>query len=95
MDAAMVTAIAAVVVGTLSAVGVMYGSRGANRAAREISAVTGYDSLSRLLVAERDKAEMDEKAAEARASAAEAKVSALESEINRLKSLVTQLGGTP
>jgi hypothetical protein len=95
VDAAMVTAIAAVVVGALSAVGVMYGSRGANRAARETSAVTGYDSLTKALVAERDKAEMDEKAAEARASAAEAKVSALESEINRLRGLVAQLGGTP
>lgn len=95
MDAAVAGAIAAVIVGTLSAAGVMYGSRGANRAARETSAVTGYDSLTQRLVAERDKAEMDEKAAEARASAAEAKVSALESEVSRLLALVTQRGGTP
>jgi hypothetical protein len=91
----MVTAIAALIGGTLSAVGVMYGSRGANRAAKEASAVTGYDSLTKALVAERDKAEMDEKAAEARASAAEAKVHALEAEVSRLQGLVAQLGGTP
>lgn len=95
MDAVMVTAIAGLIGGPLAALGVMYSSRGANRAARETSAVTGYDSLTKALVAERDKAEMDEKAAQARASAAEAKVSALEAEINRLRALVTQLGGSP
>jgi hypothetical protein len=64
--------------------------------------VTGYDSLTQRLVAERDKAEMDEKAAqaraeaaEARASAAEAKAHSLEAENSRLRGLVTQLGGTP
>lgn len=95
MDAAMVTAIASLVAGPLAALGVMYGSRGANRAAKETSAVTGYDSLTQRLVAERDKAEMDEKAAEARASAAEAKVHALEAEVSRLQGLVAQLRGTP
>jgi uncharacterized protein YceH (UPF0502 family) len=84
----MVTAIAAVVVGTLSAGGVMYGSRGANRAAREANAVTGYDSLTKALVAERDKAEADQAKAEAR-------VQTLELEVARLRLLVTQLGGTP
>jgi hypothetical protein len=73
----------------------MYGSRGANRASQETSAVTGYDSLTKMLVAERDKAEMDEKAAEARASAAEAKAHSLEAENSRLRALVEQLGGTP
>lgn len=95
MDAAMVTAIGALVVGIMSALAGMYGSRGANRAAQEASAVTGYDSLTQRLVAERDKAEMDEKTAEARAAAAEAKVYALEAEISRLRSLVQHLGGTP
>lgn len=88
MDAAMAGAISAVIVGALSVVGVMYGSRGANRAAREISAVTGYDSLTKALVAERDKAEADQAKAEAR-------VQTLELEIARLRLLVTQLGGTP
>ncbi|MDX2697116.1 hypothetical protein [Streptomyces ipomoeae] len=95
MDAAMVTAIAALIAGPVAAVGAMYGQRGANRAAKETSAVTGYDSLTQRLVAERDKAEMDEKTAEARASAAEAKVASLEAEVSRLRLLVQQLGGTP
>ena len=102
MDAAMVTAIAALIGGPLGVMGVMYSSRGVNRAARETSAVTGYDSLTKALVAERDKAEMDEKAAQARASAAESrasaaesKVQALEAELTRLRTLVTQLRGTP
>jgi outer membrane murein-binding lipoprotein Lpp len=95
VDAGMAGAISAVIVGALSVAGAMYGSRGANRAAREASAVTGYDSLTQRLVAERDKAEMDEKAAEARASAAEARASALESENHRLRELVVRLGGAP
>ena len=95
MDAAVLTAIGALIAGPVAAAAAMYGNRGANRAARETSAVTGYDSLTQRLVAERDKAEMDEKTAEARASAAEAKVSALEAEVSRLRGLVTQLGGAP
>ncbi|NUS22744.1 MAG: hypothetical protein HOV92_00750 [Streptomyces sp.] len=95
MDAAMVTAIAALIGGPVAAAAAMYGTRGASRVAREASAVTGYDSLTQRLVAERDKAEMDEKAAEARASAAEAKMHALEAEVSRLRGLVLQLGGTP
>jgi hypothetical protein len=95
VDAVLLTAIGALIGSPLTAVAAMYGSRGANRAARETSAVTLYDSLTKALAAERDKAELDEKAAEARASAAEAKVSSLEAEISRLRGLVTQLGGTP
>lgn len=95
MDAAMVTAIAALIAAPAAAAAAMYGQRGANRTAREGTALTGYDSLTARLVAERDKAEMDEKAADARASAAEAKVHALEAEITRLQNLVTQLGGQP
>ena len=88
MDAAMVTAIGALAVGIMSALASMYGSRGANRTAREASAVTGYDSLTQRLVAERDKAEADQAKAEAR-------VEVLELEVARLRLLVTQLGGTP
>lgn len=84
----MVTAIAALIGGTLSGAGVMYGSRGANRAARESSAVTGFDSLTGRLEARLEKAEAKEAAAEARAAAAEL-------EIARLRLLVQQLGGTP
>ncbi|MCQ9178747.1 hypothetical protein KMT30_06820 [Streptomyces sp. IBSBF 2953] len=88
MDAAMVTAIGALIAGPVAAAAAMYGNRGANRAARESSAVTGYDSLTQRLVAERDKAEADQARAEQRADL-------LELENARLRLLVTQLGGTP
>lgn len=88
MDAAMVTAIGALVAGPVAATAAMYGNRGATRAAREASAVTGYDSLTKRLVDERDKAETDQGKAEQR-------VEVLELEVARLRLLVTQLGGTP
>jgi hypothetical protein len=88
MDAAMVTAIAALVGAPLAAAAAVYGTRGANRVAREGGVITGYDSLTAKLVAERDKAERDQEAAETRAQA-------LEIEVARLRLLVTQLGGTP
>ncbi|MEV6833464.1 hypothetical protein AB0N17_02865 [Streptomyces sp. NPDC051133] len=102
MNAAMVTAVSALIAGPLAAAAAMYGSRGATRATREGTALTGYDNLTQRLIAERDKAELDEKTAEARATtaeaqatAAEARVAGLEAEIARLRLLVTQLGGTP
>ncbi len=88
MDAALVTAIGALIAGPVAAAAAMYGNRGANRAAREASAVTGYDSLTQRLVAERDKAEADQ-------AKAEQQVDVLELEVARLRLLVTQLGGTP
>jgi hypothetical protein len=84
----MVTAIGALIAGPLAAAAAMYGNRGATRAAREASAVTGYDSLTQRLVAERDKAEADQAKAEQRADL-------LELENARLRLLVQQLGGTP
>ncbi len=88
MDAALVTAIGALIAGPVAAGAAMYGNRGATRAAREASAVTGFDSLTQRLVAERDKAEADQAKAEQR-------VDVLELENARLRLLVTQLGGTP
>ena len=88
MDAAMVTAIAALVGAPVAGLAAMYGTRGANRAAREGAALTGYDNLTQRLVAERDKAEADQATAETR-------VAVLELEVARLRLLVTQLGGTP
>lgn len=88
MDAVLLTAIGALIASPLAAIAAMYGSRGANRAAREASAVTGYDSLTQRLVAERDKAEADQAKAEAR-------VDVLELEVARLRLQVQQLGGTP
>jgi hypothetical protein len=88
MNAAMLTAIAALLGSLLAGGGAMYGQRGANRAAREGTALTGYDNLTQRLAAERDKAEKDQAMAEAR-------VEVLELEVARLRLLVTRLGGTP
>ena len=88
MDAALVTAIGALIAGPVAAAAAMYGNRGATRAAREASAVTGFDSLTQRLAAERDKAEADQAKAEQR-------VDVLELENARLRLLVTQLGGSP
>ncbi|WP_199546569.1 hypothetical protein [Streptomyces sp. N35] len=88
MDAAMVTAVAALIAGPVAGLAAMYGTRGANRAAREGGVITGYDSLTARLTAERDKAEADQ-------AKAEAELAILELEVARLKLLVMQLGGTP
>ncbi|MCI3277664.1 hypothetical protein [Streptomyces cylindrosporus] len=109
MDAALITAIASLVAAPVTAAAAIYGQRGANRAAREGSAAVIYNDLTRHLTHERDKAETDEAAAEARASAAEARASAAEArssvadaessrlraENDRLRALIAQLGGQP
>lgn len=95
MDAAMVTALGALLAAPVAAALASHGTRIAARVQREGGVITGYDSLAGRLTAERDKAEADQAAAEARASAAEAKVAALEAEIARLRLLVQQMGGTP
>jgi hypothetical protein len=88
MDAPMVAAIAALIGGTLSAVGVMYGSRGANRAAREGNAVTGFNSLTDQLQEERGELKTEN-------STLRAELAAERLESARLRLLVQQLGGTP
>ncbi|MEV5680951.1 hypothetical protein [Streptomyces sp. NPDC052179] len=88
MDAAMLTALGALLASPVAAAAAIYGSRGAMRASREGGVITGYDSLTARLTAERDKAEKDQATAEQRAVA-------LEIEVARLRLLVTQLGGTP
>ncbi|MFJ6143129.1 hypothetical protein ACIQH7_05990 [Streptomyces anulatus] len=88
MDAAMLTALGALLASPVAAAAAIYGSRGATRASREGTVLTGYDSLTARLTAERDKAEADQAAAETRAAA-------LELEVARLRLLVTTLGGTP
>jgi uncharacterized protein YceH (UPF0502 family) len=95
MDAALVTAIGVIGSAAVAGAAAMYGSKVAGRTQREGGVIGGYDNLTARLVAERDKAETDEKAADARAFAAEAKVYALEAEVSRLKSLVQSLGGQP
>jgi hypothetical protein len=88
MDAAMMTAIGALIVGVMSAAAAMYGSRGANRAAQEGNAVTGFNSLTDQL-----QEELKEKRGEL--SAARTELAAKDLEIARLRKVVTDLGGTP
>lgn len=88
MDAALVTAIGALIAGPVAAGAAMYGNRGANRAAREASAVTGYNSLTDQLQEER--AELRSDLASVRAELAAEKL-----ESARLRLLVQQLGGSP
>lgn len=88
MDAATVTALGALLASLVTGAAAAYGSRGATRAAREGGALNGYDKLTERLTAERDKAELDQ-------STAEAKAAVLELEVARLRLLVQQLGGTP
>ncbi|MER8262746.1 hypothetical protein ABT007_00960 [Streptomyces griseus] len=92
MDAAMLTALGALLASPVAAAAAIYGSRGATRASREGTLMTGYDSLTARLAAERDKAEADQAASELRAEAREAELVA---EIARLRLMVTELGGVP
>jgi hypothetical protein len=88
MDAAMVTAIAALIGGPVAAAAAMYGTRGANRAAREGSAVNGFSSLTNELQEERKELRAD-------LATVRAELAAEKLEVARLRLLVQQLGGTP
>lgn len=88
MDAALLAAIGALIAGPVAAAAAMYGNRGANRAAREGNAVTGFNSLTDQL-----QEELKEKRTELAATRAE--LAAERAETARLKALVQQLGGTP
>lgn len=88
MDAAMVTAVAALVAGPLTAAAAMYGHRGATRAAREGTAVTGFNSLTDQLQEERDDLR-------SQLTTMRAELAAERAEVARLKALVVQHGGTP
>lgn len=86
MDAAMVTAIGALVAGPLAAVAAMYGTRGATRAQREGGVIGGYNSLTDQLQEERKELRAD-------LATARAELAAERAEVARLKGLVQQLGG--
>ena len=87
MDAAMVTAIAALVGAPVAGLAAMYGTRGANRAAREGGVIGGYNNLTDQLQEERK--ELREELRTVRIELA-----AKELEINRLKLLLAQNGIT-
>jgi hypothetical protein len=88
MDAAMLTAVSALIAGPVAAAAAIYGSRGANRAAREGSAVTGFSSLTNELQEERK--ELRDEVRTLRAELAAEKL-----ETARLRLMVQQLGGAP
>lgn len=88
MDAAMVTALAALIAGPVAAAAAMYTGRGSARAAREGNAVTGFSSLTNELQEERK--ELRTEVATLKAELAAERV-----ESARLRLMVQQLGGTP
>lgn len=88
MDAAMVTALAALIAGPVAAAAAMYTSRGANRSAQEGTAVNGFSSLTNELQEERKELRAD-------LAAVRAELAAEKADNARLRLLVQQLGGTP
>jgi hypothetical protein len=88
MDAAMVTALAALIGGPVAAAAAMYTSRGSNRAAREGNAVNGFSSLTNELQEERKELRDEVRLLRLELAAERA-------EVTRLKTIVAQLGGTP
>ena len=87
MDAAMVTALAALIAGPVAAAAAMYTGRGAARAAQEGNAVTGFSSLTNELQEERKELRAD-------LATVRAELAAERAENARLRILVEQLGGT-
>lgn len=88
MDAAMVTAIAALIGGPVAGAAAMYGSRATGRAQREGGVIGGYNSLTDQLQEERK--ELRTELAQLRLELATERA-----ENSRLKLLVQQLGGDP
>ncbi|MFJ4852382.1 MULTISPECIES: hypothetical protein [unclassified Streptomyces] len=88
MDAALLTALGALLASPVVAAAAMYGHRGANRTAREGGVITGYNSLTDQLQEERT--DLRAELATLRAELATERV-----ENARLRLLVTQLGGAP
>lgn len=88
MDAAMVTAVAALIGGPVAAAAAMYGSRGATRAAQEGNAVNGFSSLT-------DQLQEERKELKTEVATLKAELAAERAESARLRLLVQQLGGTP
>lgn len=88
MDAATVTAVAALVAGPVAAAAAMYGQRGANRATQEGNAVNGFNSLTDQLQEERKELRAD-------LAAVRIELAAEKLETARLRNLVQHLGGAP
>lgn len=95
MDAAMVTAVAALIGGPLAAAAAVYGARVSGRAQREGGALTGYNSLTDQLQEERT--ELLRQIADLRSELAAERVrsATLESEASTLRAQLAQSGGGP
>lgn len=88
MDAAMLTAIGALLAAAGTAAAAMYGHRGANRASREGGALSGFNNLTDQLQEERKELRSD-------LATLRADLAIERAESARLRVLVTQLGGRP
>ncbi|WP_112490876.1 hypothetical protein [Streptomyces bacillaris] len=88
MDAAMLTALGALLASPVAAAAAIYGSRGATRAAREGGVVSGFSTLTDQLQEER--AELRTELATVRAELA-----AERAESARLRLLLASRGGEP
>lgn len=88
MDAAMITAVSALIAGPVAAAAAVYGSRGATRAAQEGNAVTGFNSLT-------DQLQEERKELRTEVAALRTELAAEKLETARLRLLVQQLGGSP
>jgi hypothetical protein len=88
MDAAMLTALAALLASPVAAAAAIHGSRGATRATREGGALTGYNTLT-------DQLQEERKELRSELAILRSDLAAEKAESARLRLLVTQLGGTP
>lgn len=88
MDAAMLTAIGALLAAAVPGAAALYGHRGAHRASREGGALNGFNSLTDQLQEERKEMRSD-------LTTLRADLAIERAETARLRLLVTQLGGTP
>lgn len=88
MDAAMVTAIAALIGGPVVAIAAVYGHRAAGQVQREGGVIGGYNSLTDQLQEERKELRAD-------VAALRLELATEKAETARLRLLVQSLGGQP
>ncbi|OPC79927.1 hypothetical protein B4N89_02290 [Embleya scabrispora] len=93
MDAAMVTAIAALVGAPLAAAAAMYGSRQSGRAQREGGVIGGYNSLTDQLQEERGDLRQQVQDLRRELAAERSAKAALEAECSLLRAQLAALGG--
>ena len=102
MDAALVTAMAALVAAPLTAAAAVYGARGSARAQREGGVITGFSNLTDQIQEER--ADLRQQVADLRVQVnsltsdltmERLATATAEAEAARLRLIVAQLGGTP